>query len=166
MDLSQIIAISGKPGLYLVVTQSANSIIVENLETKRRMPAFATNKISALEDITMYTLEDDVPLGEIIQSIYDKEDGGDAPSHKGNIKELRTYLDSVLKDCDHEKIYDSDVKKLVQWYNLLNASGILKERNDARIAAEAKEKKAEKKTAPKKQAASKKKAAPKDDSEE
>lgn len=143
MDLSQIIAISGKPGLYLVISQSANSIIVENLENKRRMPAFATNKISALEDITMYTTEEDVPLGDIIQNIYDKEKGGAAISHKEDQKTLRKYVDSVLKNCDHDKVYDSDVKKLLQWYNLLQKSGILDEREKARLEAEKAEKKKE-----------------------
>lgn len=151
MDLSQIIAISGKPGLYLVISQSANSIIVENLETKRRMPAFATNKISALEDITMYTTDEDAPLGDIIQNIYDKEKGGEALSHKEDQKTLRKYLDSVLKNCDHEKVYDSDVKKLLQWYNLLQKSGILDDREKLRLEAEKKkeggEEKKEKKPA-------------------
>ena len=75
MDLSGIISIAGKPGLYSVVAQSPSSIIVENLETGRRMPAFASNKISALEDITMYTTDEDMPLPDIVQNIWDKEEG-------------------------------------------------------------------------------------------
>ncbi len=145
MDLTGIIAISGKPGLYKVVAQSASSIIVENVENKRRMPAFASNKISALEDITMYTESDDVPLGDVMQNIYEKCSGKQGPDHKEDIAGLRKELDTVLKGCAHDQIYDSDIRKLFQWYNLLQSAGILKERVEEAEKAEKEEKKSDKK---------------------
>lgn len=167
MDLSGIIAISGKPGLYKVVAQSASSIIVENVENKRRMPAFASNKISALEDITMYTESDDVPLGDVMQNIYNKCSGKQGPDHKEDIAALRKELDTVLTGCAHDQIYDSDIRKLFQWYNLLQSAGILKERVEEAEKAEKEEKKSDKKEktdkkdAKKPAADTKKKAAPK-----
>ncbi len=155
MDLSRIIAISGKPGLYLVVAQSPNSIIVENVENGRRMPAFASNKISALEDITMYSIDEDVPLSDIIQKLYDKNDGKEAFSHKDDVKKLRDELDTVLENCDHDRIYDADVRKLFQWFNLLQKSGVLKTRVEEAEKAAAEEKKAEKKESAEKKKADK-----------
>lgn len=166
MDLTGIIAISGKPGLYKVVAQSASSIIVENVENKRRMPAFASNKISALEDITMYTESDDVPLGDVMQNIFEKCGGKQGPDHKEDIAGLRKELDTVLKGCAHDQIYDSDIRKLFQWYNLLQSAGILKERVEEAEKAEKEEKKSDDKEKAEKKAAKKpandsKKAAPK-----
>lgn len=149
MDLTGIISISGKPGLYNVVAQSNNSLIVENVETGRRMPAFATNKISALQDITMYTIEEDMPLPEIMQNIYEKQEGKEAPNHKEDISVLRDFATEVIPNCDHERIYDSDIRKLVQWYNVLQSSGLLEKKiAEAKEAekADKKEKKKEKKS--------------------
>ena len=128
MDLTGIISISGKPGLYSIVAQSPNNIIVENLESGRRSPAFSTNKISALSDITMYTKDDDMPLADILKNIWDKESGKKSLNHKDDIKKLRSYLNDIIPDCDHDRIYDSDIKKLFQWYNLLHTSGTIKKK--------------------------------------
>ncbi|MCH2225208.1 MAG: DUF5606 domain-containing protein [Crocinitomicaceae bacterium] len=138
MDLSGIISISGRPGLYKVITQGKNSIIVESLIDGKRFPAYATDRISALDDISIYTLEGDTPLKEIFSDIYTKEDGGKAPSHKQDAATLQSYLLEILPDYDEERVYTSDIKKLFQWYNLLLSSGNLKpEEKDAKSESEA-----------------------------
>lgn len=125
MNLTGIISISGKAGLFKVVGQSKNSIIVENINDGKRMPAYASNRISALEDISIYTIEEDVPLREVYEKIYEKEQGKEAPPHKEDIDILRTYLESILPDYDKEKVYDSDLRKLFQWYNILHKAELL-----------------------------------------
>lgn len=173
MNLTGIISISGKPGLYKVVAQAKNSVIVESLEDNKRVPAYATDRISALEDISIYTYGEDKPLKEIYADIYKKENGGVAPSHKDDLKKLTAYLSEILPDYDQERVYSSDIKKLFQWYNLLHKSGNLNLAEEAAVetkeeATEATEEKKEKKAtaakkpaAPKKPAAAKKPAAPK-----
>lgn len=125
MNLSGIIAISGKPGLFKVVAQAKNSIIVESLLDGKRGPAYATDRISALEDISIYTYSEDKPLKEIYRAIYEKEGGKECPSHKDSLDKLTKYLLTVLPDYDAERVYSSDIKKLFQWYNLLHKSGNL-----------------------------------------
>jgi len=131
MKLTGIIAISGKPGLYTVVKQSKNSVIVQNIETGRKMPAFATDRISALEDISIYTMEGDELLSVVFQSIFEKENGKEAISHKANVAELQDYMRAVLADYDDERVQTSDIKKVFQWYNLLQKGGILKLASEA-----------------------------------
>lgn len=136
MDLSGIISISGRPGLYKVITQGKNSIIVESLIDGKRFPAYATDRISALDDISIYTLEGDTPLKEIFNDIFEKEDGGKAPSHKKDAATLQGYLLEILPDYDEERVYASDIKKLFQWYNLLLSSGNLKPDEEAKAETE------------------------------
>ncbi len=131
MKLTGIIAISGKPGLYTVVKQSKNSVIVQNIETGRKMPAFAADRISALEDISIYTMEGDELLSSVFQSIFEKENGGEAISHKAGVAELQDYMREILADYDDERVQTSDIKKVYQWYNLLQKAGILKLANEA-----------------------------------
>jgi hypothetical protein len=126
MNLSGIISISGKPGLYKVIAQGKNNIIVESLEDKKRVPAYSTDRISALDDISIYTYDDDKPLREIYKSIFEKEKGGETISHKEDAKKLQTYLLEILPTYDQERVYGSDIKKLFQWYNLLHKAGELK----------------------------------------
>ncbi len=125
MNLTGIIAISGRPGLYKVVAQGKNNIIVEALEDQKRFPAYASDRISALEDISIYTYEEDKPLREIYSDIYKKENGGACISHKEEPAKLQAYLMEILPDFDQERVYNSDIKKLFQWYNLLHAAGLL-----------------------------------------
>lgn len=126
MDLTGIIAISGKPGLFKVVAQGKNSIIVESLIEKKRIPAYATDRISALEDISIYTYEEDQPLKDVFERIYAKENGGLCISHKESNDTLTNYLIEILPNFDQERVYASDIKKLFQWYNLLHQTGNLK----------------------------------------
>lgn len=125
MSLRGIISISGKSGLYKVIAQGKNNVIVESLEDGRRFPAFASNKISALEDISIYTLEEDVMLTEVYKKMFETLKGGEAISHKGEVSEMRDFLLSVLPNYDEEKVNNSDVKKLFQWYNILHSAGLL-----------------------------------------
>lgn len=130
-SLKGIIAIAGKPGLYKVLAQGANNIIVESLIDKKRFPASSSSKISSLEEITMYTTDEDMPLHEIIQKIFEKENGGAAVDPKDEAKH-RSYFKEIVPNFDEERVYGSDIKKLFNWYALLNSSGELK-----RIAEEA-----------------------------
>jgi hypothetical protein len=125
MDLSGIISIAGKPGLYKVIAQGKNSVIVESLVNGKRIPAYATDKISALEDISIYTLESDVPLADVFASLIKKFDGKEGLSHKDDVINLQEVLFEVLPDYDEDRVYPSDIKKLFQWYNLLVNAGIL-----------------------------------------
>ena len=125
MDLSGIISISGRPGLYKVIAQGKNSIIVESLTDNKRFPAYSTDRISALEDISIYTIDDDKPLKEILADIFEKQEGKEGPSHKSDIAELTEYFTEILPDYDEERVYTSDIKKLFQWYNLLLKAGAM-----------------------------------------
>lgn len=126
MNLTGIISISGKPGLYKVVAQGKNNIIVESLEDKKRMPAYSSDRISALDDISIYTYDEDVSLKSILRSIYEKENGKPCISHKEDKKKLEKYLLEILPNYDQERVYPSDVKKIFQWYNLLHKANELK----------------------------------------
>lgn len=125
MDLSGIISISGKPGLFKVVAQSKNNIIVESLIDNKRIPAYSTDRISALEDISIYTYEEDVPLKEVYIALAKKENLGAAPSHKESLNKLTAYLEEILPDYDQDRVYPSDIKKLFQWYNILQKAGFI-----------------------------------------
>lgn len=145
MNLTGIIAISGKPGLYKVLAQGKNNIIVESLEDKKRVPAYASDRISALDDISIYTYDDDKPLKEIFTSIFEKEKGKETISHKEDQNKLKAYLIEVLPNFDQERVYASDIKKIFQWYNLLlKAGALVPEEKEEKEAAPAKEKKAPK----------------------
>lgn len=147
MNLSGILSISGYPGLFKLISQMKSGLVVESLLDGKRMPAYATHKILALEDISIYTDEDDVPLAEVFGLMFDKTGGKAAlDPKKASINELSDYLASVLPNYDRERVYNSDLKKLFQWFNLLADKGLLKKEE---------EKKEEKKTTEKKAAAPK-----------
>jgi hypothetical protein len=162
MDLTGIIAISGRPGLYKVIAQGKNNIIVESLIDNKRFPAYASDRISALDDISIYTYDDDAPLRELLSAIYKKEDGKECPSHKESLTVLQNYLLEILPNYDQERVYPSDVKKMFQWYNLLHKSGNLK-LVEKEVVAEEKVSKVKKESSSEEvvEAAPKKKAAPK-----
>lgn len=125
MDLSKILVISGKPDLYELVSQTKNGAIVESLADKKRCPIFKTDKISSLNEISIFTSDSDKPLSEVLQAIYRKEDGKNITFDikKTAGKELFAYFAEVLPDYDTERVYASDVKKVLLWYNLLNNVG-------------------------------------------
>ena len=125
--LETILAISGKPGLFKLVSRGNRSLIVETLDAqKKRFPAFGADKVISLADIAMYTDEKEVPLREVLNNIKAKESGKTASIdwRKASKDELFAYLGEVLPDFDGDRIYPSDVKKLVQWYNVLIENGL------------------------------------------
>ncbi|HZH71239.1 MAG TPA: DUF5606 domain-containing protein [Mariniphaga sp.] len=123
--LKGILAVSGHQGLFKHVADSKNSIIVESLDTGKRMPVYASSKISALEDIAIYTESADVPLKDVFKAIYEKENGSEALSHKSTTPELKKYFGEVLPEYDKDRVYMSDIKKVLLWYNLLQEKSML-----------------------------------------
>ena len=124
--LKTILSISGKSGLYKLVSQGKNMLIVESLTDKKRMPAYGTDKMISLGDIAMYTDEDDVPLQEVFLSIKKKENGQPIALDikTATPDELRQYVGEVLPNFDRDRVHLSDIKKLIAWYNLLVANNL------------------------------------------
>lgn len=125
MVLKDIMAISGEPGLFKFLAQGKNAIIVEHLETKKRSSAYGSARVSSLEDIAIFTDKEDMPLGKVFDIIYDKTNGGAAPDHKSDPAKLMTWFGDILPDYSRSKVYGSDIKKVVQWYNILHNLGLL-----------------------------------------
>lgn len=124
--LKTILSISGRPGLYKLISQGKNMLIVESLVDKKRFPAHGNEKIISLGDIAMYTETEEVPLQRVLLSIKNKENGAPVAMDlkKATSEDLRTYLGEVLPDFDRDRVYPSDIKKLISWYNQLVASDI------------------------------------------
>lgn len=141
--LKGILAISGQQGLFKLVAESKNNIIVESLETGKRMPAYSTSKISALEDIAIYTDAADIPLKDVFKAIAEKENGGAALSHKESANSLKSYFTEVLPEYDRDRVYVSDIKKVLLWYNILQEKNMLDftEENEEQDGSEAKDEK-------------------------
>lgn len=123
--LKTILAISGKPGLFKLVSQGKNMLIVEALATGKRTPAYAHDKVISLGDIAIYTVEEDVPLGTVLETIKEKNDGKPVDMQSFNDDhELRKYFKEILPDFDEDRVYTNDIKKVFNWYNILIAAGI------------------------------------------
>jgi hypothetical protein len=131
MDLSGIISIAGMSGLFKVIAQTKNGLIVESLIDKKRVQAFATHKISALEDVSIYSTADDVPLKDVFQKIYDHEKGGACIDHKQPDADLKKYFKTVFAEYDEERVYVSDIKKVLNWYNSLQKDGLFEKKVEA-----------------------------------
>ena len=123
--LKEILSISGKPGLYLLISQGKNMYIVESLIDRKRMPVYMRDKVVSLGDIAIYTDDGEVPLAEVLNKVKEKE-GGKEIEYSPTIQpaELKAYLESILPNFDKEKVYPSDIKKLMSWYNLLVKSDL------------------------------------------
>ncbi|HAN00098.1 MAG TPA: hypothetical protein DCQ26_15980 [Marinilabiliales bacterium] len=138
--LKDILAISGQPGLYKLISSTKNGIIVENIETGKRMPSYSTAKVSALEDIAIYTQDgDDNPLSNLFKSIREKENGGAAIDAKADNTKLKAYFETIMPNYDQDRVYVSDMKKVFQWYNILqkqNMLGLLDQEPEAKNEAE------------------------------
>jgi len=119
MELKNIVAINGKPGLYEIKAQSKGGIIVESLLDQKKFPVMATHNISALNEIAIYTYEEEVPLRIVLKSIFEKLQGQNTISHKESGKVLTSFFREVLPNFDEERVYTSNIKKVLQWYNLL-----------------------------------------------
>ncbi len=123
MSLEKILSISGKPGLYELKSQTRTGILAESLIDGKKLTVSARQNVSLLSEIAIYTLTEEVPLRVVFQKIAEKENGGEALSHKSTKDELEEYFFNVLPDYDEDRVYPSDIKKVLQWYNLLNKKG-------------------------------------------
>lgn len=167
MDLSKIISIAGRSGLYRVVAQGRQALIAESLTDGTRMPVHHSMKVHVLDEISMYTTADDVPLNEIMENMYAKEGEKLSIDPKGDVELLYKKLGEVLPEYDRERIYASDVRKFFQWYKQLAEKGVLKElaqekkKKDQEQTGETEEDQGAKAKAPAKKTAKPKKTAPK-----
>jgi hypothetical protein len=119
MELKDIVAINGKPGLFEIKAQSKGGVIVQSLVDNKKFPITVTHNLSALNEIAIYTYEEEVPLRIVFKSIFEKQNGESAISHKENDKVLTSFFREILPNFDEERVYTSNIKKVVQWYNLL-----------------------------------------------
>lgn len=125
MTLDKILSISGKPGLYKLLTQTRSGFVGESLLDGKRLSVGIRNNVSVLSEIAIYTLEEEIPLREVFQKIKEKEKGGKTSvSHKDDKLKLEEYFFEVLPNYDEDRVYPSDIKKIVQWYNILIDKGI------------------------------------------
>lgn len=122
--LRKILSITGRPGLYELISQGKNTLIVEDVKSKKRLPVHARDKVVSLGDIAMYTENGDTPLGEILERVYASKNG-EAIDVTACVKEgkLRSEFEAIVPEYDRDRVYDSDIKKLFQWYNILIDAG-------------------------------------------
>ncbi|TLP80375.1 DUF5606 domain-containing protein [Maribacter sp. ACAM166] len=120
MGLEKILSVAGKPGLYTLITQTRTGFVAESLLDGKRITVSLRSSVSVLSEIAIYTLEEEVPLREVFQKIQSKENGGKTSiSHKDEKIKLEEYFFEVLPDYDEDRVYVSDIKKIIQWYNIL-----------------------------------------------
>lgn len=137
--LKTILSISGKPGLYKLISQGKNMLIVETIDAaKKRFPAYGNEKIITLADIAMYTNDSEVPLRDVLRSIKEKENAAivSIDVKKATSEQLREYLAEVLPDFDRDRVYTNDIKKLILWYNILVSNGITDFGEETAVEAE------------------------------
>jgi len=121
MELDKILAISKKPGLYKLITQSRGGFIAESLLDKKRISVSISSNVSVLSEIAIYTLNEEIPIKTVFSKIFEKENGNlTSISPKASKDDLEAYFFSVLSDYDEDRVYASDIKKVLSWYNLLN----------------------------------------------
>jgi len=125
MNLKEIMAIAGKPGLFKMVAQAKNGIIVESIIDQKRIQAFTHDKISSLEEISIFTETEDKPLKEVFQAFYEKLEGKATADFKGDNSKLKAFFEETLPEYDKERVYVSHMQKVVNWYNLLVAHDLL-----------------------------------------
>ena len=125
MDLSKIMTISGKGGLFRVVSETRSGMLVESLTDGRKMPVFATERSSLLEDISIFTSEGDVPLKEVLWKIHEHEGGELTIDPKADLAAARAKFEEILPEYDKDRVYMSDIKKVFAWYNLLFEKGLI-----------------------------------------
>ena len=123
--LKEILSVTGKPGLFKLISQGKNMLIVESLIDGKRIPAYTKDKVVSLGDIAIFTETEEVPLGKVLEKIKAKENGAICPvDAKSDNNLLRKYMAEVLPEYDRERVYPSDIRKLITWYNLLINSNI------------------------------------------
>lgn len=137
MDLTGIISVSGLPGLHKIVAKTKNGLLVESLADKKRAPIHSSDKVSALEDISIYTTGDDIALKDVLKKMKDKEKGGlTSTDPKGDNNALKKYFKEVLPEFDEDRVYASNIKKVMEWYNILNKADLLKEVKEEKAETE------------------------------
>ncbi|MFH0758791.1 MAG: DUF5606 domain-containing protein [Bacteroidota bacterium] len=173
IKLKDILSISGKGGLYKFIAQARNGVVVESIDDHKRHVAPATARVSSLEDIAIFTHEEEVPLADIFMMIHDRSEGKETISHKVPASELKAVFEELVPDYDDQRVYVSDIKKVFQWYNQLHSRGLLEvidkeeEGEEASSEEDTTKKESPKKDAPKKDTPKKdtpKKDSPKKDS--
>ena len=125
MELKDIISIGGRPGLYKVINKRKNELIVESIPDGKKIFIYALDKVSSLEDISIYTDLEDIPLVDVYDKLFDIEKGSNSVDHKSEPKLLKEKMIEILPDYDQERVYNSDLKKLFHWYNILIEAGLL-----------------------------------------
>jgi len=125
IQLKDILAISGKGGLFKFIAQARNGIVVESMEDQKRHVAPATARVSSLEDIAIFTVDEEVPLADIFFMIHEKSDGKETLSHKAAVEELKSQFKELVPEYDEDRVYVSDIKKVFQWYNQLHQHKLL-----------------------------------------
>lgn len=126
MELKEILAISGKGGLFKMVSQAKKGVIVESLTDGKRFPAFLHDKLSSLEEISIFTTGDeDRPLKDVFKTMFDKYEGGRAPEVGSDSASLRGWFEEILPEFDKDRVYVSDIKKVIAWYNQLHEKNLL-----------------------------------------
>ena len=161
MNLDKILAISGKPGLYVLKVQTRTGFVAESLTDGKKITVNLKSNVSLLSEISIYTHEGEKPLTEVMQKIAAKENKGQAISHKEDNATLAAYFKEILPDYDEERVYPSDIKKVLNWYNTLQAKGLVTDLAPA--AAEAPEETPAVEEKPKKAPAAKKPKAKKEE---
>jgi len=134
--LKGILAISGQPGLFKMLSEGKNGVIVESLLTGKKQTAFASAKMSTLEDIAIYTTSEDFPLKEVFRKINELANGGAAIASNSKPEDLKKYFEKILPDYDRERVYVSDIKKVLTWYNILQEKGLLHFEEEAAASEE------------------------------
>ena len=122
--IRKIVSIAGKPGLYKLVSQGRNMLIVEALATGRRTPAYAHDKVISLADVAIYTTEEDMPLGQVLEKVKEATNCQPVDVKSYTDADLRNYFATILPNFDQDRVYTTDIRKLFSWYNILIASGI------------------------------------------
>lgn len=125
IKLKDILSISGKGGLFKFIAQARNGIVVESIQDEKRHVAPPTARVSSLEDIAIFTHDEEVPLSDIFMMIHDRSEGKETLSHKSNTDELKEFFLELVPDYDEERVYVSDIKKVFQWYNQLHSHDLL-----------------------------------------
>ena len=125
MKLENIISVSGKPGLFKVISKKKNGLVVESIPEGKKLNIFALDKVSALEDISIYTYEEDIPLSDVYEKLFKLEGGQESIHHKDDSNKLKDKMLEFMPDYDQDRVYVSDLKKLFQWYNLLIQANLL-----------------------------------------
>jgi hypothetical protein len=137
MELDKILSIAKKPGLYKLIAQSRGGFIAESLLDQKRISVSITSNVSLLSEIAIYTLAEELPLKEVFLKVFEKENGGQAStSPKASKDDLEAYFFSVLPDYDEDRVYPSDIKKIINWYNLLHQHKLLDFKTEAYISEE------------------------------